>query len=93
MGGTYVTESFIKKCNNKKKIKNGNGVHGRTADNVNAYFNGKRWVWTSKEDNPRLNKSKKSSIKYLERAMKCFGDTKTKYSKNKKSKYYKKLKL
>lgn len=58
--GNYVTEQFISKCNGSKKIKNGDGVHGRTADNAHAYFDGKKWVWTTKGSNPRLKKAKKN---------------------------------
>ena len=77
----YLSQKFLKNCG--KDIRLHLGVHSITADNANAYFNGKKWVWTPKENNPRYNKAIKESTKYLNAAKKCI----------KKDKKYKIIKL
>ena len=47
-----------------------------TSYNPRAYFNGKKWVRTSKENNSRYQKAIKESAEYIKRAIKH--DTKLK---------------
>ena len=60
----YLSQKFVKGCG--KTIKANMSIHSITADNPNAYFNGKKWVVTTEGSNPRLKKAKKETEKYLE---------------------------
>lgn len=63
----YINKKFIAACGTK--IRNGTSVHSVTADNPNAYFNGKTWVWTSVGSNKRYQDAKKASKNYLKQFM------------------------
>lgn len=92
----YISFNYVKKCISNQDIGEDRkyySVHAITADNPFAYFNGKKWVRTTEESNPRLNKAKKESKEYLEKAAICFNDKKTRYDKKNNSKYYKKLRF
>lgn len=72
----YLTSGFINRCLEAgKKITFGKTtVHSFTADNPNAYFNGKKWVWKkSRKKNPRYRKALRECARYL----KYFGKNKT----------------
>ena len=59
----YMSKEFIEACGSK--ITHGTGVHSVTADNPNAYFNGRKWVWTSVKNNKRYQDAIKASSDYL----------------------------
>ena len=81
----YITYNYLNACIKNRDIGNGNysSVHAITADNPNAYFNGKKWVRIKKENNSRYKKAERESENYIKKA----------FSKEKKVNSYKKLSL
>ena len=68
----YISFNYVKKCINNQDIGEDRkyySVHAITADNPFAYFNGKKWVRTSINNNPRYQRAIKESANYIRKAI------------------------
>ncbi len=67
----YISSKYVADCMRNKDIEDKNyfSTHAITADNPHAYFNGKKWVRTTKESNPRYQKAIKESANYIRKAI------------------------
>ncbi len=67
----YISSKYVADCMRNQDIRDKNyfSTHAITADNPRAYFNGKKWVRTSRKNNPRYQKAIKESANYIRKAI------------------------
>lgn len=78
----YFEQSFFEdiKVKEHKLIYAGIKMHSLTADNPNAYFNGRKWEDVTKEQNPKYIRALGESIDYLRKFKKIINGRKVNLS-------------